>query len=125
MPYWAEGGKTRRIVRFSNGDPKMIKIMMRFFREICLVPDKKIRGYIHIHENLDYIAAELYWSKVMNIPIEQFFKTYRKPNKSSQSKKNSLPYGVMDIYALDTNLFYKLCGWASGIFERSERENIY
>ncbi|MGI9027424.1 MAG: helix-turn-helix domain-containing protein [Candidatus Saccharimonadales bacterium] len=116
MLYWAEGGKTQRIVRFSNGDPEMIKIMMAFFRIVCEVPENKFRGYIHIHPHLDAPTAENYWSSISGIPLTQFFKTYTKPNKSSQNKKDSLPYGVFDIYVMDTRLFYRITGWAQGIF---------
>lgn len=116
MLYWAEGGKTQRMVRFSNGDPEMIKIMMYYFRHVCNVPERKFRGYIHIHPHLDYKKAEIYWSSVTNIPLSQFFKTYRIPNKSSQNKKDTLPNGVCDIYVLDTKLFLKITGWARGIF---------
>ncbi len=118
MLYWAEGGKTQRMVRFSNGDPRMIQIMMRFFREICKVPENKFRGYIHIHQHLDTKKAEKYWSKQTNIPLNQFYKTYNKPNKSSTNKKNTLPYGVLDVYVLDVKLFLKITGWASAIFEK-------
>lgn len=116
MLYWAEGGKTQRMVRFSNGDPRMIKIMMEYFRRVCEVPEEKFRGYIHIHPHLDHIAAEKYWSDIAGIPLTQFFKTYRKPNISSQGKKDTLPEGVMDIYVMDTALFHKITGWAEGIF---------
>ncbi|MBW3569439.1 hypothetical protein KY385_04895 [Candidatus Parcubacteria bacterium] len=117
MLYWAEGGKTQRLVRFSNGDPEMIKIMMAFFRQVCIVPEAKFRGYIHIHPHLDYKKAEQYWSELSGIPLNQFFKTYRKKNISSQNLKNSLPYGVFDIYVMDTKLFYKIIGWSQGIFK--------
>jgi len=116
MLYWAEGGKTQRLVRFSNGDPEMIKIMMTFFRQVCNVPEHKFRGYIHIHPHLDHKNAEKYWSTITEIPLKQFFKTYRRPNKSSQNKKDSLPYGVLDVYVLDASLFLKITGWAKGIF---------
>lgn len=116
MLYWAEGGKTQRMVRFSNGDPEMIKIMMAFFRQVCQVSESKFRGYIHIHPHLNHKYAELYWSSISDIPLTQFFKTYRKPNKSSQNKKDSLPNGVFDIYVLDTKLFLKISGWARGVF---------
>lgn len=116
MLYWAEGGKTQRLVRFSNGDPEMIRIMMKFFRLVCKVPESKFRGYIHIHPTLDHLQAEAYWSNIASIPKEQFFKTYRKKNISSNNKRNSLPFGVFDIYVLDTKLFLKISGWALGIF---------
>lgn len=116
MLYWAEGAKTQTNVCFSNGDPEMIKIMMTFFRDVCDVPEAKFRGYIHIHPHLDQKRAEEYWSSITGIPLTQFFKTYRKPNKSSQSKKDSLPYGTLGVYVLSTELFYKITGWVKGIF---------
>ncbi len=115
MLYWAEGGKTQRMVRFSNGDPEMIKIMMAFFTIVCNVPKEKFRAHIHIHPHLDYKRAERYWSEISGIDLVQFYKTYRKPNKSSQNKKSSLPHGVFDIYVLDSKLFLTIQGWMRGI----------
>lgn len=118
MLYWAEGGKTRKLVRFNNSDPNMIRIMMVFFREICDVPENKFRGYIHIHSHLDDKKAMAYWSEISNISLGQFYKPYRKQSKSSQRKKDSLPYGTFDVYVLDTQLFYKITGWTKGIYEQ-------
>lgn len=119
MLYWAEGGKTvRGIVRFSNSDPEMIKLMMAFFRRICNVSENKFRGHIHIHPHLDYRKAEDYWSNVTSIPLGQFYKTYRKMNKSSgKHKRDNLPLGTMDIYICNTELFLKIFGWVLGIFK--------
>jgi len=118
MLYWAEGGKKQRgLVRFSNGDPQMIKIMMEFFKKICCVPKDKFRGYIHIHPHLNHIKAEKNWSKISGISTAKFFKTYRKPNKSSQNKKDSLPFGTFEIYVCDTKLFLKIMGWIEGVAE--------
>ncbi len=122
MLYWAEGGKTQRMFRFSNGDPEMISIMMNFLRLVCKVDESKLRGYIHIHPHLDHELAEEYWSDVSQIPMDQFFKTYRKPNKGSTYKgRDTLPFGVFDVYVMDTILFLKVTGWAQGIF-RSQKE---
>lgn len=115
MLYWAEGGKTQRTVRFSNGDPEMIRVMMRFFREICKVEEQKLRGHIHIHENLDVGRAENYWSDITGIPKTRFYKTYNKPNISSKGTRTSLPYGVFDIYISDVKLFLRIQGWTLGI----------
>lgn len=116
MLYWAEGGKTQTMVRFSNSDPEMIKIMMVFFRKVCGVPETKFRGHIHIHPHLDYKEAEKYWSFTSGISHNQLYKTYRIPSRSSQNKKDSLPHGTFDIYVMSTELFYKITGWAKGIF---------
>ena len=114
--YWAEGRKSAKgIVGFTNSDPRAIKLMMRFFQEVCKVKKEKFRGYIHIHPHLDAKKAENYWSKISGISLKQFYKTYRKPNKSSQNKKDSLPYGTLDIYVFNTELLLKIQGWVNGI----------
>lgn len=117
--YWAEGGKTQSTVRFSNGDPKMIQLMMKFFTEVCHVDRGRLKCHIHIHESLNTKRAERYWQKITGLPARQFYKTYNKPNRSSKGTRNSLPYGVCDIYSPDYKLFYKIKGWADGIYESS------
>lgn len=116
--YWGEGGKANRgSVQLSNGDPRIIKLMMQFFNRICKVPKEKFRAHIHIHPHLDIEKAESYWSSISGIPLNQFYKTYSKPNKSSQSKKNSLPFGTFDIYVHNTELFLKIKGWIEAVYE--------
>ena len=117
--YWAEGGKTQRMVRFSNGDPRMIKIMIRFFEKICGVKKSSMRAHIHIHESLNIHAAEKYWQGVTGIESDKFYKTYNKPNKSSKGTRNSLPNGVCDIYCGDYKLFIKIEGWTEAIYNQS------
>jgi hypothetical protein len=115
--YWAEGGKTQRSVRFSNGDPRMIKLMIRFFTELCGVDHGKLRAHIHVHESLDVKGAERYWQNITGINASKFYKTYNKPNKSSKGTRNSLPYGVCDIYVGDYKLFLKIEGWTKAIYD--------
>ncbi len=119
MLYWGEGGKTGRgVVRFSNSDSEMIVVIMRFFREICVVPDLKFRGYLHIHPHLDYKKAEKYWSDISGIPLTQFYKTYRKMNVASKHKRDNIPLGTFDIYICNTELFLKIKGWIKGVVGR-------
>ncbi|MEK7568865.1 MAG: helix-turn-helix domain-containing protein [Patescibacteria group bacterium] len=107
--YWGEGGKIHQgSARISNSDPAVIKVMMRFFREICLVEEKKFRGHIHVHSHLGTLEAEKYWSGISGIPRTQFFKAYTKPSIASKNKKDSLPYGTFDIYVCSTKLFLQI-----------------
>jgi hypothetical protein len=116
MLYWAEGRKRgKRIVSFSNSDPEIIKIMMKFFREICSVDEEKFRGHIHIHSHLNVKDSERYWSNISQIPLSQFYKTYSKPSKSSQGKMDGLPYGTFDIHVCDSVLFLTVKGWIEKI----------
>jgi hypothetical protein len=117
--YWGEGAKTRSTVQLSNGDPRIIKLILRFFREVCNVDESKLRGGIHIHEHLDTQAAEEYWHAITG--IGKFYKTYNKSNKSSKGTRNSLPFGVCDVYVLDARLFWKIKGWTEGIYESAAK----
>lgn len=116
--YLGEGGKTSRgMVRLANSDPDIIKIMMRFFREICKVPDNKFRASIHTFAHANVEKTEKYWSKISGISGSQFFKTYIKPSSASLQKRNTLPFGTFDIYVCDTKLFLTIIGWIEKIKE--------
>ncbi|MEX0916979.1 MAG: hypothetical protein WDZ90_00410 [Candidatus Paceibacterota bacterium] len=118
--YWGEGGKTARgLVRLSNSDPQVIRIMMRFFREVCDVPEEKFRGHVHTFSHLNAEHAEQYWAKVSGIPRACFYKTYVKPSKAGQGKKDSLPHGTFQIYVCNTNLFLTIMGWISGVYSQA------
>jgi hypothetical protein len=72
--YWAEGynsDKNRSAV-FTNTDADMVRIMMRFFREILMVADDKIKIMVRIDKKGDIGKAELYWSKITNLLLERF-----------------------------------------------------
>lgn len=118
--YWGEGGKTNKgMARISNTDPAVIQLMMRFFREICEVPEKKFRGHIHTFSHLKKEAAEKYWSKISEIPRGQFYKTYTKQSSASKNKRDKLPCGTFQIYVCDTKLFFKIMGWIERVKELS------
>lgn len=118
MIYWGEGRKVGNwSVSLANSNPLIIKVMMRFFRDVCKVPEEKFRAHIHTFEGASVSKAELYWSEVSGIPLKQFYKTYAKPNKASLQKRMTLPYGTLDIYVHDTKLFLTIKGWIERVSE--------
>ncbi len=114
--YWAEGYKQSvNMVSFSNSDPSMIALMMRFFREICNVRKEKFRGALHIHPHLDKDKSEQFWSTVSGIPIYQFHKTQLGISRASKQKRDTLPLGTFCIVICDARLKSKIQGWINGI----------
>ena len=116
--YWAEGYKTdhARDVEFVNSDPLMIKLIMKWFREICNVPESKFKIRIHIHDTSNLGEATKFWSSATRIPLSQFTKSYTKTSPSSKRKAgNKHPCGVCHIRVADTNLLAKIKGWVEGI----------
>lgn len=116
MLYWAEGDKTQERVGFTNADPLMIQFMMRWFREICLVPEAKFRVVLNITTLHKLNDSKKYWSEVTKIPKSQFHKTHIK--KTALRGKRNLSYmGTCRIIISDKNLFRKMVGWKLGILE--------
>ena len=110
--YWCEGAKhSRGTASFYNSDPRLIQVMMRFYREICKIPDKKFKAQVILHPHLNALRAEKYWSKVSRIPRSQFQKTSQQHNKASKGKKDSIPMGTFTIGVYDTRLFLRIMGW--------------
>ncbi|MBI1866644.1 MAG: hypothetical protein HYS02_02665, partial [Candidatus Staskawiczbacteria bacterium] len=109
--YWGEGAKTLRSgVQFSNSDPNMVKIIMEFFKINCEVPIEKFRGHIHLHPHLNEKRAKKYWSMISGIPLNQFYKTTKQQSRASKGKKDSLPFGTINIHVCNTELFLKIKG---------------
>lgn len=114
--YWAEGCKSsHNMVNFSNSDPGMIILIMRFFRGICNVPEEKFRGAVNIHPHLDREKAVKFWSDVSGIPAKQFHKTQVSISKAGKHKRDTLPLGTFRIVISDARLQSKIRGWIKGL----------
>lgn len=120
--YWAEGYKKAKwSALFCNSDPRMVLLMMRFFREICRVPDEKFRPQVQIHPNVSREEAEKYWSKIIRLPMHTFRKPLMQVSKSSKYRRppHTLPYGTFRIGIADVQVLYKIRGWIKGISENT------
>lgn len=120
--YWGEGYKSDRwkSVSFTNTDPEMIRLMMRWFRVICKVPEQKFRIRIQCHGVKRVKNAEEFWSKIANVPSSQFTKPYIRISPTSKNKMGNLcPYGICDIRISDVLLLTKIKGWIQGLMALS------
>lgn len=117
MLYWAEGDKNQaERVKFTNSDETTIILMMRWFREICNVPEKKFRIALHLHNLHFRTDAKKYWSKLTGIPIKQFHKIFVKKS-SLRQRKNILYNGTCAIVVNNKALFRKIVGWKLGLLD--------
>jgi len=118
MAYLTEGSKTEdNLVKFTNSNPKFIRFVLKWLREICAVPEEKLRFHLRIHGDLNRIEVEQYWSNLTAIPVSRFYKTTFKISSSNGRRYNKLKYGIASIIICDTNLFYKIMGWIEGIID--------
>jgi transposase-like protein len=116
--YWAEGSKNNRWqLQFSNSDPKMIRLMIRFFQEICGVGKNKFYLQMILHKNVKKNEALDYWAGITKINKEQFKKACYSLSKSSKKirSKNKLPFGTLQIRILDKRLTHRVYGYIKGL----------
>ena len=117
--YWSEGFKKDSRLGFANSDPNMIKFFLYWLIKICGVPKESIRLRVGLnisHKNR-IKEVENYWSKLTQIPISQFQKTFFQNFKWKKEFKNPENYfGVLRIRAnQQRQLFRKIHGWVEGL----------
>lgn len=123
--YWAEGSKEKEShpglgVNFTNSDPFMIKIFLKWLTEICEIKKENVCFEIYIHE---YKKPEIekvikYWCEVTGFSKEYFKNVYYKTNKINSARKNqgSLYYGLVRVKVrASSSLNRKIAGWIAGI----------
>ncbi len=104
MLYWAEGGKKNISgVDFANSDPKMIKLFVKFMRQIYHVDESRFRIYLYSYTSLPTKDLITYWSDLTKIPPSQFSKPYIRPK--SNLKHDKMQYGLIHIRYSDIRLF--------------------
>lgn len=126
--YWAEGSKQKehspsKGVVFSNSDPSIIKIFLKWLKECLKVSENQIVFEIYIHESYKRTIPELtlYWSSTTKFPVKNFQKVYFKKNKIHSYRKNRGPeyHGVLRISVKkSTDLNRKITGWTQGIYQQ-------
>lgn len=117
MLYWAEGAKGYyEKVAFSNSDPELVRLMMRWLREICHVEETHFRISLYIHKFHVRKNVRNFWSKVTGVPIGQFRKEVIKPTIHSQ-RTNKLYEGTCRVDITRADLFRRIMGWEMGIKE--------
>ncbi len=110
MLYWAEGTLNRNTVDFVNSNPRMIKVFLRFLREICGVSEKRLRLYLYVYSYHNVRTIMEYWHKVTAIPVNQFTKPYVRKGSLNKTERK-LVYGLVHIRYNDKRLLQIIKDW--------------
>lgn len=117
--YWGEGDKKGRQVKITNSDPKIIKFILKWFKQVCKIGRDRITLYViinEIHRNR-VRKVEEYWSRITGIPRNQFTKTTLIKAKNKKNYKNfPVHYGTLTIrIKKSTNLHHQIIGMIEGL----------
>lgn len=108
--YWGEGDKNFKNgqVRVSNIDSRLLKIFSIFLNKSCEIEKNKIKGYLLIYPDLDAINCLSYWSKNIEISLNNFCKP---TTIQGRHKTKTLSYGVCTILTNNKYLKKKILIW--------------
>lgn len=113
MLYWGEGTKGGSSVALANSDPGMVRLFLRFLRQICGVSDSRLRVTMHLYPGLNEGSEKVFWSKITNIPELQFGKAwYHEAGKGSYKRK--CLHGTVSVTYSDKRLHEIVKSWILG-----------
>ena len=124
MLYWTEGAKLNLLTRaividFTNSNPRMIKLFLKFLRKICGVDEKRLRVLLYCYADQDIEALKKYWYRITEVPSKQFIKPYVRrdflPEKSGKMK-----YGLVHIRYADKKLLLQIESWIQEYLEKND-----
>lgn len=109
--YWGEGDKTNNgRVAVINTDPKLLRIIVSFYRQCLNIPNSNLRIGLFIYEDIDSDQAVSFWSKNLNVPRSQFIKVQVLKSRSRLTKNKS-KYGICSLYFSNTEFNVKIHEW--------------
>ena len=84
-----EGSKRDGRVTFTNADPRMVALHLRWLRTFFVVDESRLRVRLYLHDGLDLDAAVSFWARLTGIPATQFGAPYRAvPDPSIRTTKH-------------------------------------
>lgn len=114
MLFWAEGSRSRNTVRFTNSDPQMVRLFVRFLQTYVEVRDEDLRVTCNLFA--DHLTRqqdiERFWLDTLGLPLSclcrSTLNTYSKHSK--KKRQNRLPYGTCRIAVSRTSVVQSLYG---------------
>lgn len=124
--YWGEGTKQQssRLI-ISNTDPAIINFFSFWLTKALKIPKEKKRIYLQLYSNMDTNKETDFWSKVLNIPKEQFAKPYIKESSSTRiNHKGSFGHGTCGLRVSDARLTERTIMSISAIAEKYNKSGV-
>ena len=103
--YWKNGNKSdlKKGVHFSSSDPSLIKLFLKWLKEIGRIKDEEIRFDVFAPKKL-FVTVTNNWSKITGFPKSHF-------NNFYHSKSNFIRVKVIK----SSMLARQIAGWIEGI----------
>lgn len=109
--YIGEGKKKdAQQVSLANTEPRVIKVFLRFLREICNVNEEELWAWINIFDDCALERAQEFWEEVTSLPRSQFYKPMVRRRRGGTYTQLSL-YGTLTAGVNNTRLHKIVLHW--------------
>lgn len=124
--YWGEGSKQQMwSLTISNTDPAVIKFFLYWLVKGLKVSKNKLKVQLHLYEDMNIKKEHLFWSKTLNIPLNQFIKPYIKKSSSLRiNHKGGFGHGTCNLRIGDARLTEKILMGLKSISDYYLKKNI-
>jgi len=93
-------------IEFTNMDPRVIKLFLRFLRKIVKADERRIKAELFIYPDHNELKLKKFWAKSTGIPFARFNKTIELRQKNLRFKPN--PLGTLKIRYSHKEHFLKM-----------------
>lgn len=102
--YIGEGSKSHGITKITNASPEIIRISIKWFKEICGAKMENFKIRLHLYPDNNVDKSLDFWSQQTGIPISQFYSsvTDRRENKK-MAKRGKLLNGTAHLLVCKLN----------------------
>ncbi|HEX6147513.1 MAG TPA: hypothetical protein VF083_12090 [Acidimicrobiia bacterium] len=112
--YWAEGCKTNRRLEMAHSEPEALRLFMKWIHRY-LDPSATFAAALNLHFDNDEKRAKRFWSVQLGIDLDEFTKTFVKPDGTGH-RKNHLAHGVCRVsMRKSTNAWITTSTWVEFI----------
>ncbi|MFA5760137.1 MAG: helix-turn-helix transcriptional regulator, partial [Clostridia bacterium] len=112
MLYWGEGAKGRKI-DFTNTDPLMIVLFVKFLKKYFNVKNEKIKIFINCYLNNNLTLEEIknYWLNLLKLDNRSLGKCYTKKGEIQDTGNvKKYPYGTCKIVVYNLEIVQQIFG---------------
>lgn len=111
-----EGNKDDGRLGFANCNPAMMVFFVTWFRRFFDVDEAKLRLFLYLHEGLDVVTANSFWSDLLDIPLANFGKPYRAAADPS-IRRSKHPMGCPSVRYNSTKHARLISGLTEGLLD--------
>lgn len=103
--YWGEGDKVSKYqLRVTNTDPDLIKVFIKFLRDICQLKEDKISYHLICFNDSDIVKCSKYWSNQLKISEDKFGKIVQIAPQGKGTYRRKSQFGVCTVIVSNIKL---------------------